>query len=341
MACDQGWAAQVRPFCTFASCWNWCAYLEQGRASAEPDGRRLGACPPLPRAFSPSPSPPNQSSRRHSQERIDLSCPRALKMDADTKRNIIWKLFFFDDEPPFPTDISLGDYDGYFTLFEDQTRNCDSGDVLAAIAIMKSDITVTRNDVWQKLQESRNLPPTPEILHDAIDGAVRVWLMINSRRTGEITMADLSVARTWPAAQKLCDFLYGIFYPGGSPPVPPATHYSAEELSDMAKESAEVQTRLTHPLTAVNLSRYPKIHIHWTSYISEHLQFEHNFKDLIVFEQKAWLTATVRLLKEWERRRDAAAKAARDAAAKAAQDAAAKAARDAPANAPAGGEFPL
>jgi hypothetical protein len=133
--------------------------------------------------------------------------------------------------------------------------------------------------------------------------------MINSRRIrGDMVITGGGVVQAWAAAQRRCDFLYGIFYPGFLVTFhPPATRYYGEELSDMAKESAEIQTRLTHPLTAVNLSRYPKIHIHRTSYISEPLQFEHNFSYLIVFQQKAWLAASVTLLEEWERRRDAAA----------------------------------
>ncbi|KAI0399407.1 hypothetical protein F4802DRAFT_603029 [Xylaria palmicola] len=52
---------------------------------------------------------------------------------------------------------------------------------------------------------------------------------------------------------------------------------------------ASMQGKLAHPLTAVNLKRYPRIEILWTPYIYDHLRFSVSYKKLQVFGEKQWL----------------------------------------------------
>ncbi|KAK3292481.1 uncharacterized protein B0H64DRAFT_229327 [Chaetomium fimeti] len=222
---------------------------------------------------------------------------------------IIARLFLpAGDDLELPREgFNLRTYDRFLALFDFETNalgaGCDEA-ILDAVSVMRANIAVTRGDLHTQLSAIHE--HLEDKLEHAIHCAVRIWLMINTRPARfDGTAMDLSPVQSWGENQRLCDFVYGVFYPGRPASYPtPSDNYTEQELSDIATESAQIQTRLTHPLTAVNLSRYPKVHIHWTRYLPEHLQFEHNFKDVNVFEHKQWLADAVALL-EWHAEQEA------------------------------------
>lgn len=228
--------------------------------------------------------------------------------------DIIKRLFLDDDAEPT---AHLGHYNKYIELYNIETGTLADGCVpivLATIEKMKTTPATTRRAVFDHLTTEHGNIASAD-LQDTIDCAVRIWLMVNSRTNRpDGTVSDGSIPQRWTEEQRLCDFVYGLFYSREKAPEgiikikeQRSIHPSRDTLSQYAQESAEIQSHLTHQLTAVNLSRYPKIGIHWTSYLPEHLNFQHNYMDLIVFEHKCWLKDAVALLEKWELEQDALA----------------------------------
>lgn len=230
-------------------------------------------------------------------------------MALDPEVNDIIRQLFLDDNDEPPADF--GHYNKYIELYNRETRTLEAGCVptvlLAAIEKMKTTPATTRQAVFDHLTTEHGNITAPN-LQDTIDCAVRIWLMIDSRTNRpDGAISDSGTPQRWKEEQRLCDFVYGLFYGGKKAPEgiikikeQREAHFSKDILSQYAQESADIQNRLTHKLTAVNLSRYPKIGIHFTSYLHDHLEFQDNYKDLIVFEHKCWLKDAVALLEKWE-----------------------------------------
>lgn len=226
---------------------------------------------------------------------------------AATDQYIIKQLFrFLDDDDDSP--IDLRQYEKYIAFYEQEIWGLGSGCaptvLLEVINTMKGNPTITREQIFAKLKEDHAYIDSLD-LQDTIDCAIRVWLMINSRSDRpDGTLSDGSVEQRWEDGQRLCDFVYGLFYPGKTAPGGVSNaqvHYSEDLLAGMTKESDEIQTRLTHPLTAINLKRYSKVKICWAQYLPEHLEFHHNYRALLVFRHKRWLIDMVALLEKWEK----------------------------------------
>ncbi len=111
-----------------------------------------------------------------------------------------------------------------------------------------------------------------------IDLALRVWLMVNSREKS----FDTSHARRWGDEETLSVFVCGFFRRCETP---------------QAAWTTSTQ-HLTHPLTAASLERFSGITIQWTSYLAEHLRFDHSARTLKVFANKRWLLD----ISDWTRR---------------------------------------
>ncbi|KAI0486606.1 hypothetical protein F4859DRAFT_526848 [Xylaria cf. heliscus] len=217
------------------------------------------------------------------------------------KKDILKALFDKDVED----DGTLDEYSEYFDFFQDQTRQPMIENVILKANMCKNiqnavkDMQQHPDTTLRQLVDRLKSPPSPPYddhdLRALVDCALRVWIGVNSRRPardGSFTDAGETYF-CWDGELPLCDFIWGVFYPGKRFGERPNL-----ERDEMVSETATAQSRLTHPLTAVNLERYPRIKTHWTPYLNDHLRFSVSYKQLQVFWQKKWLQDAKSFLEE-------------------------------------------
>ncbi|KAI1740908.1 hypothetical protein F4680DRAFT_418088 [Xylaria scruposa] len=214
------------------------------------------------------------------------------QLSNEDKKDLLKALFDKDVED----DSTLDEYFEYFDFFQDQIKQpgIDNDSLKAnicksiqdAVKDMQQHPDTTLLQLVERLKSPASPPQDDHDLRALVDCALRVWIGVNSRRPApDGSFTDAGETRfCWDGDLPLCDFIWRVFYPGknfGERPV--------VERDEMISETATVQGRLTHPLTAVNLERYPRIETHWASYLNDHLRLSVSYKKLQVFWQKKWL----------------------------------------------------
>ncbi|KAM0547221.1 hypothetical protein ACHAPJ_010483 [Fusarium lateritium] len=181
-------------------------------------------------------------------------------------------------------EIDLQDYQDYFRVIDDEIQFLnDSEDfkdngyqleadevheiALEVVLQLKSNPDAKQAIVIQKLYEK----PFPQILAQGettgkklleliLDGIIRIWLMVDTAADEE--MDDYG----WRRERKFCDFVHGLFYPGQKAPIYPNTPETrvrdTELAAEMASETTQIQSSLTHPLTAANMKKLTSITTH-------------------------------------------------------------------------------
>ncbi|MCJ1291899.1 hypothetical protein MMC34_003447 [Xylographa carneopallida] len=144
--------------------------------------------------------------------------------------------------------------------------------IVAAVAKLFAEPRSLRESVKEHVKQIEQ-EHSDVFLDRAIDLALQVWLMINSRdRTN-----DTSPTSKWIGDQSLDHLVKDLF------PV----------------EDEQTDLRFTYRFTAANIERYSGVKIVWTRYLSEHLSFddEEDYRKLKIFPYKQWLKDMLELAK--------------------------------------------
>jgi hypothetical protein len=196
------------------------------------------------------------------------------------------------------TDEELEVYSSFFQHVQDQTGLKTPAtpeaaqeavsrfeDALKIIKTLQEDIQRTKSQIIAKLQPQGPDPIDEENQNRNIYRAVRLWLLIELR-TSNAPIAAWTAPK-WANDQKLSEYIAKVFYPAGKNTTPePDT-----------SEVAGIQARLTHHLTAANITRYTDITIVPTNWLPDHLKFEVNsdYKILFIFVHKKLLRRLLRV----------------------------------------------
>ncbi|KAJ8127672.1 hypothetical protein O1611_g5964 [Lasiodiplodia mahajangana] len=222
-----------------------------------------------------------------------------------TKRDLLGALYQvevgLDDE-------SFQEYFDFFEMLEKEECPGNLGTeslaqlIIKVVKDMKDKPSATRPYMRDRLrgemQENSESPMDNERLDAILGIALRIWLMIDLTHMSEF----------WKDSQGLCDSIYGLFYPNKPAPsfmihagtINNEAAAQAELAIFRAEESASIQSRLTHDMTAANLSRLTKMKIEWTGYLNRNLQFDAEFRRLSIFYRNRWLFDTVTMVKRWQ-----------------------------------------
>ncbi|KAK6706847.1 hypothetical protein SNK04_007862 [Fusarium graminearum] len=247
----------------------------------------------------------------------------------DGKKNELIRAFFPQTEVP-NKERNLEDYEAYFNTFDTELNVLNthrtymelefmaSTDQLAEIALqavpaMRNQPEITHDAILQVCREtprheytndhqSSLLLDEVEALKLAIDSVVRLWLMLDpSPRKGENDQEK----NGWRGQRQLCEFVRTQFYPcqpasdGGRTQAETESRKRNLE-SDMMAETTQVQSNLTHPLTAANMKKLTNINIKWVSVLDEHLEFDADIRVLSVFPHNRWLFDAQSMIKAWK-----------------------------------------
>ncbi|KAJ8105632.1 hypothetical protein ONZ43_g7351 [Nemania bipapillata] len=112
----------------------------------------------------------------------------------------------------------------------------------------------------------------------------------------------------WNDDRALCDSIYETFYPTK---LAPSFAFTGENFDNemapehesaisRAHESASIQSRLTHDMTAANLKRLTNIQICWIEALNMNLEYDSESRVLAVFDQYKWLIDTTNMVKKWQ-----------------------------------------
>ncbi|KAI8961533.1 hypothetical protein F5Y11DRAFT_225755 [Daldinia sp. FL1419] len=221
----------------------------------------------------------------------------------------------------------LSEYKGYFDTFNEQTQYLNDYRVfkelrvvleweqLATIALIAVPQMCRQPDArqeWILDHLRRNIPEDSEglrllvgdtetqkdALSYSLDSVIRVWLMVNPAPISD------SRQRTqgWRGERRLCDFVHGLFYPGRPAPRHPtqqAQGYDSELLAEFSAENTQIQSGLTHPLTAANMKKLTNININWVSLLDNHLEFDVDTRHLSIFPHNRWLIDAASWVRSW------------------------------------------
>ncbi|KAI0118747.1 hypothetical protein GGR51DRAFT_554437 [Nemania sp. FL0031] len=175
--------------------------------------------------------------------------------------------------------------------------------IIRAVEQMKSDPSATRPDIRNGLVDTIRVIGLEHTdwqddakLDGLIDSILRIWLMVE----------PIHMRAAWTGDQQaLCDSVYSIFFPTKSAPSFEASGEgilaNEDELATIrAEESANIQSRMTHDMTAANLKRLTKIKIYWTRSLNQNLEFDTEYRLLPIFGHNRWLFDTTRMVKKWQ-----------------------------------------
>ncbi|KAF4446969.1 hypothetical protein F53441_9440 [Fusarium austroafricanum] len=147
--------------------------------------------------------------------------------------------------------------------------------------------------------QADGLPRERTILNHILDGIIRIWLMVDPSPVEEIHNAG------WRGQRKFCDFVHGLFYPGQEALKYPSSKTTqtrdSELVAEMTSETTQIQSSLTHPLTASNMKKLTNITIYWTRQLDKHLEYDADYENLSVFAQIRWLFDARDIIQRWRR----------------------------------------
>ncbi|KAF5666933.1 hypothetical protein FCIRC_10012 [Fusarium circinatum] len=222
-------------------------------------------------------------------------------------------------------DIDLRDYQDYFRVIDDEIQFLNDYETfqsnnfklhpnqlnqiaLEVVQELKINPGAKQAAIIQKLYDKR-LPQIhaqgetkgKALLEYILDGTIRIWIMVDTAGSSE--PGDYG----WRGERKFCDFVHGIFYPGQSAPAYPDnketsvrdSELMAELKAEMASENTQIQSSLTHPLTAANMKKLTNITTHWANGLNQHLQFDADFRNLSVFPHNRWLFDALDMVHKW------------------------------------------
>ncbi|KAJ9643964.1 hypothetical protein H2199_003830 [Coniosporium tulheliwenetii] len=188
----------------------------------------------------------------------------AQRMTEKKQKEIISALFGKKED-----DIALQDYRDYFELYHEELRVEASyhdtpkvRDIVTAVVIGLSGNGEVKRRLVRRFLTDTFPDEDEDDIERYIDLALRVWLM---------EMGD---------EETLSMFVRSFFRRCETPP------------------TAWTVPVLAHPLTVASLERFSGITIQWTSYLAEHLKFNHGARTLKVFANKRWLLDVT----DWMRR---------------------------------------
>ncbi|KAF4341670.1 hypothetical protein FBEOM_4408 [Fusarium beomiforme] len=207
----------------------------------------------------------------------------------ERKVNLIEVLF----ERP-ESEIDSQDYEPYFQMIDAEIRylndcrefrdlffklDAEQLTVVALITvpILKHNPSAEEETVLDSLQagdvlgiQGAGLPQERTILKYILDGIIRIWLMVDPTPVAEQHITG------WRGRRKLCDFVHGLFYPAQDAPKfpgkPETPIRDAELVAEMASETTQVQSSLTHPLTVANMKKLTNITAYWITQLDKHLE---------------------------------------------------------------------
>ncbi|EXL66761.1 hypothetical protein FOPG_17084 [Fusarium oxysporum f. sp. conglutinans race 2 54008] len=219
------------------------------------------------------------------------------------------------------TEIDLKDYQTYFETVDTEIHYLnDSRDfrellfrlqadqlvsvALVAVPRLRRNPSAEQGTILDSLRsgdipgiQRHGLPREKTILEHILDGIVRIWLMVDPSPTEELHNTG------WRGRRKLCDFVHGVFYPGQEAPKFPSAEATTardhELMAEMASETTQVQSCLTHPLTVSNLKKLTNITTYWITHLEKHLEFDSDYSNLSVFTQNRWLLDAREIVQRW------------------------------------------
>ncbi|KAH7163704.1 hypothetical protein DER46DRAFT_604902 [Fusarium sp. MPI-SDFR-AT-0072] len=219
------------------------------------------------------------------------------------------------------TEIDLKDYQTYFETVDTEIQYLnDSRDfrellfrlqadqlvsvALVAVPRLRKNPSAEQGTILDGLRsgdipgiQRHGLPREKTILEHILDGIVRIWLMVDPSPTEELQNTG------WRGRRKLCDFVHGVFYPGQEAPKFPSAEATTardhELMAEMASETTQVQSCLTHPLTVSNLKKLTNITTYWITHLEKHLEFDSDYSNLSVFTQNRWLLDAREIVQRW------------------------------------------
>ncbi|KAF4959251.1 hypothetical protein FSARC_10767 [Fusarium sarcochroum] len=193
-----------------------------------------------------------------------------------------------------------------FQLVPDQLLDV----ALEAVPQLRSNPEATQADIQQKLftKNIRGIRGQRDagakiLLDHILDGTIRIWLMVDPAEDEEMNIHG------WRGERRFCDFVHGLFYPGRDAPTYPSaqgtTTRDPELVAEMASENTQIQSSLTHPLTAANMAKLTNITIHWVTRLDKHLEFDADFRNLSVFPHNRWLFDALEIVRKWRKDNEA------------------------------------